>query len=72
MLNANLTKNQLKAVLHYGSSQFTILQPGSYVICAQSGKEINLEELVYWSVEFQEAYKDASSMWQRQKARAAI
>ncbi len=69
MLNAKLTKKAQKAVLYYGSPEFTILQSGGYVICAQTGDEINLEELVYWSVEFQEAYKDAAAMWLRRRSR---
>lgn len=69
MLNAKLTKKSQKAVLYYGPAEFTILKSGSFVICAQSGEEIDIEELVYWSVEFQEAYKDAASMWTRRQRR---
>ena len=48
-------KNKL-AKLKYLPNNFKILEEGTYVICAVSGKEIRLEELNYWNVELQEAY----------------
>lgn len=50
-----------EAQLHYGSSDFTILQGGSFVTCAVTGDKIPLEELRYWNDERQEAYKDAAA-----------
>ena len=35
---------------------FEILENGDHVICAVSGKKIQLENLNYWNVELQEAY----------------
>ena len=32
------------------------IEEGDHVICAVSGKEITLDKLHYWNVEFQEAY----------------
>ena len=48
-------KNKL-AKLEYLPNNFKIIEEGSYVICAVSGKEINLNELTYWNVELQEPY----------------
>lgn len=50
-----------EAQLHYGSSDFTILEGGGYVTCATTGDKIPLEELRYWNDERQEAYKDADA-----------
>lgn len=54
-------QKQGKAQLHYGSSDFTILEGGSYVTCAVTSEKIPLEELRYWNDERQEAYKDAGA-----------
>ena len=55
-------KNKL-AKLEYLPNNFKVIEEGSHVICAVSGKEINLKELTYWNVELQEpyfSYKEAS------------
>ena len=44
------------AKLKYLPNNFHIMENGDYVICAVSGKKINLDELTYWNVELQEAY----------------
>ena len=48
-------KNKL-AKLRYLPNNFEILENGDHVICAVSGKKIQLENLNYWNVELQEAY----------------
>lgn len=48
-----------QAQLHYGDATYTVVVPGAYVTCAITGKTIPLDELSYWSVQFQEAYVDA-------------
>jgi|TARA_Y100001936_G_C15947779_1_gene598396 hypothetical protein len=48
-------KNKL-AKLKYLPNNFEILENGDHVICAVSGKKIQLENLSYWNVELQEAY----------------
>ena len=48
--------NKKKAKLVYKQNKFDIVEEGSFVICAVSGKEIPLSELNYWNVELQEAY----------------
>jgi hypothetical protein len=45
------------AVLHYDASHFDIVRPGHFVLCAVSGARIELDDLKYWSAQFQEAYR---------------
>ena len=44
------------AKLRYLPNNFQIIENGDHVICAVSGKKINLDNLLYWNVELQEAY----------------
>jgi len=44
------------AKLKYLPNNFQIIEPGDYVVCAVSGKEISLDKLSYWDVELQEPY----------------
>ena len=44
------------AILKYLNNSFEIIENGTHVICAVSGKKILLENLTYWNVELQEAY----------------
>ena len=44
------------AKIKYLPNNFEIIDPGDYVVCAVSGKKINLENLTYWNVELQEPY----------------
>jgi len=53
--------NDKEAVVHYGDADFAIMKPGSYVMCAVTGRKIPLIELRYWSPEHQEAYVDAEA-----------
>ena len=48
-------KNKL-AKLKYLPNNFEIIENGDHVICAVSGKKIQLEKLSYWNVELQEPY----------------
>ncbi len=45
-----------KAKLIFKHNYFEIVEEGEYVLCAISGKEIQLQDLNYWNVELQEAY----------------
>lgn len=45
-----------EAKLKFKPANFEIINPGDYVFCKVSGKEIDLSELKYWNVELQEAY----------------
>ncbi len=44
------------ALLKYLDNSFEIIENGTHVLCAVSGKKIPLEKLTYWNVELQEAY----------------
>ena len=44
------------ARLKYLDNSFEVIESGTYVICAVSGKKISLENLNYWNVELQEPY----------------
>ena len=48
--------NDILAKLRYGPNTFEVIEKGSYVICAVSGKKIPLDKLTYWNVDLQEAY----------------
>ena len=54
-LNSIIEKNLIvdeERIIRY----FEIVEEGDYVLCAISGKEINLQNLNYWNVDLQEAY----------------
>ena len=44
------------AKLKYFPNNFQVLSTGDHVICAVSGKKIDLKNLNYWNVELQEPY----------------
>lgn len=52
-----MLKSAAPAHLIYGTPEFEVVVPGSYVLCAVSGERIDLEDLKYWSATFQEAYR---------------
>ncbi|MEO1488922.1 MAG: DUF2093 domain-containing protein [Pseudomonadota bacterium] len=54
-----MNSSEKPAKLHYGPSTFRVLRPGQHVLCAISGEPIPLEELRYWSADYQEAYASA-------------
>ncbi|RAK57046.1 DUF2093 domain-containing protein [Phenylobacterium deserti] len=56
-----------QAVLDYGTPDFDVVKPGAYVLCAVTGKRIPLDQLLYWSVELQEAYAGAAELTARMK-----
>ena len=45
-----------KAKLIFKHNYFEIIEQGDYVLCAISGKKIDLKNLNYWNVNLQEAY----------------
>lgn len=53
------------AKVRYGDAEFTFLTQGRYVECAVSGALIPLDELRYWSVETQEAFRGPKEALQR-------
>ena len=54
-----MNSSEKPAKLYYGPSTFRVLRPGQHVVCAVSGEIIPLEELRYWSADYQEAYASA-------------
>lgn len=62
-----------EAQLRYGDNEVFILRQGLFVRCAVSGDRISLDELRYWSVDFQEAYRgpeEAMTRWKERQARS--
>lgn len=60
------------ARIRYLDANFEVVTPGSYVVCAVTGKHIPLEELRYWSVARQEAYVDAEASFEAEKRAGAL
>ena len=44
------------AKIKYLPNNFQIIENGDYVVCAVSGKEIDINNLTYWNVDLQEPY----------------
>ena len=44
------------AKLKFLPNNFEIIENGDHVICAVSGKSIEIEKLQYWNVDLQEPY----------------
>ena len=44
------------AKIKYLPNNFEIIEQGDHVLCAISGKKIEIEKLTYWNVDLQEAY----------------
>ena len=61
-----------EAKIHYLDGDMRIVETGSYVVCAMSGKHIPVDELRYWSVERQEPYADAASSLEAEKRAGAL
>lgn len=60
---------QGEAELRYLDGEFRILRPGTFVRCAVTGQTIPLDELRYWSVDWQEAYADPEAVLTRVRER---
>lgn len=56
-----------EARVRFLDGDFQIVSPGSYVICAITGKHIPIDEMKYWSVARQEAYADAAASFEAEK-----
>ncbi|MDQ0454991.1 DUF2093 domain-containing protein [Rhizobium paknamense] len=56
-----------QATVRYLDADFQIIDPGSYVVCAITGRPITVDELKYWSVDRQEAYVDAGASLEAEK-----
>ncbi|MDX2234187.1 MAG: DUF2093 domain-containing protein [Hyphomonadaceae bacterium] len=56
------------ARVRYGDAEFSVLTPGRFVRCAISGVLIPLDELRYWNVDTQEAFRgpeEALARWRQ-------
>ena len=53
------------AKLKYLPNHFKVLENGEYVLCAGSGKEIDLNKLTYWNVDLQEPYFSYKEAFER-------
>lgn len=56
-----------EAKVQYGDNEITILKQGLFVRCAVTGEQIPLDELRYWNVDLQEAYRGPQEATQRWK-----
>ncbi len=54
-----------EARLRYLPGEFQVLVSGGFVRCAVTGQPIAIEDLRYWSVEFQEAYSSPAASLKR-------
>ncbi|MGQ0671299.1 MAG: DUF2093 domain-containing protein [Hyphomicrobium sp.] len=54
-----------EARVRYKDGEFEVVSHGDFVRCAVTGKEIELPDLRYWSVELQEPYASAEVSLQR-------
>ncbi|GAA3061645.1 DUF2093 domain-containing protein [Rhizobium viscosum] len=61
-----------EAKIRYLDGDFQILSPGSYVVCALTGKHVPLDELRYWSVARQEPYVDVASALEADRRAGAL
>ena len=59
--------NRKKAKLIFKHNYFEIVEDGDYILCAISGKEIQLQNLNYWNVDLQEAYFSVKEANERYK-----
>jgi len=57
------------ARIHFLPGTFRLLSDGDHVVCAITGDRIPLLELRYWSVERQEAYRDAAASFEAERGR---
>lgn len=54
-----------EAILRFLDGDVEVMTPGDFVLCAVTGQRIPLQALRYWSVDRQEAYRDAATAAER-------
>ena len=54
-----------EAKIEFVDGEYRIVRPGAFVRCAVTGEPIPLEELRYWSVDWQEAYSSPAASMKR-------
>ena len=60
-----MIKKEAKLIFKHNS--FEIIEEGDHVLCAISGKKIQLQNLNYWNVDLQEAYFSPKEVNERLK-----
>jgi hypothetical protein len=60
------------AEIVYGDGEFHVVRPGAYVICAVTGAQIPLDDLRYWSVDWQEAYASPEASLKRHQEKTPV
>jgi hypothetical protein len=65
LMDRNTPQNGIEAQVRYLDGDFRVLRPGAFVRCAVTGDPIPLEELRYWDVDLQEAYRDPQAKLDR-------
>ncbi len=55
------------AKIKYLPNNFQIIEPGDYVKCAVTGKEIQIENLTYWNVDLQEPYFSYKEAFEKER-----
>lgn len=66
MMNRFEGPGSREARIRYMDGDFQVISPGAYVRCAVTTDSIPIDELKYWSVARQEAYRDAEISLQRE------
>ncbi|RCK99960.1 MAG: hypothetical protein JSC189_001310 [Candidatus Tokpelaia sp. JSC189] len=66
MIMSFLRNDEYEAKLYYKGNDYQIITPGSYVICAVTGKRIALDDLRYWNFRRQEAYANCQVSYERE------
>jgi len=56
------------AKIKYFPNNFKIIETGDHVICAISGKQIDINNLNYWNVELQEPYYSYKEAFQKRES----
>ena len=56
-----------EAIVKYLDADYQVISAGAFVRCAVTGTPIPLDELKYWSVARQEAYRDAEASFIREQ-----
>ena len=65
LMDRNTAQPGVEASVRYLDGDFRVVRPGAFVRCAATGDAIPLEDLRYWDVDLQEAYRDPQAKLQR-------
>jgi hypothetical protein len=62
-----LLSPQREAKLKYLDGEYVVMREGEFVRCAVTGDPIHIDNLRYWNVERQQAYKSAVESFGNQR-----